>query len=502
MKVEFPKKTVSCLRCIKSEVRQIEQTQELRMPDQMPDVGKILCCWGQVLLRSKEWQDGAMAVSGGVMAWVMYLPEGESGTGQMAQAWIPFQAKWDLPQTRHDGTIRVLPLLHSVDARTTSARKIVVRANVSILGEAFVQDRAEVCVPEEVPEQIQLLKRTYPMLLPRESGEKPFEMEEELSMPPSAQPVEEILRFSFHPELIDRKVMSGKVVFRGTGLLHMLYRSPDGSICTWDFEIPFAQYAQLDTEYEQQAQCTVLPVVTGLELDGMDDGKLRLKASLSGQYMIYDTTAIAVAEDAYCVGAGMQMQTDTLQLPSVLSLERKTMSAEQPMHLQATDIIDTAFYPWLPRCGRQNGQLQMELGGMFHMLCRDENGGLQGATQKWQGGEAVPLADNAQLTVLLQPSGRPQGNTSSGQTLLRGDILLDEEVSAESQIPMICSLEMNEATASDPNRPNVILQRMDHRTLWELAKENSSTVRHIRSANSLTEESEPTPGKMLLIPVL
>lgn len=502
MKVEFPKKTVNCLRCVKSEVRQIEQTQELRMPDQMPDVGKILCCWGQVLLRSKEWQDGAMAISGGVMAWVMYLPEGENGTGQMAQAWIPFQAKWDLPQTRHDGTIRVLPLLHSVDARTTSARKIIVRANVSILGEAFVQERVEVCVPEEVPEHVQLLKRTYPMLLPRETGEKLFEMDEELSMPQSARPVEEILRFSFHPELIDRKVMSGKVVFRGTALLHVLYRSPDGSLCTWDFEIPFAQYAQLDTEYEQQAQCTVLPVVTGLELDGMDDGKLRLKASLAGQYMIYDTTSITVAEDAYCVGAGMQMQTGMLQLPSVLSLERKTASAEQTMHLQATEIIDTAFYPWLPRYRRQNGQIRTELGGMFHMLCRDENGSLQGATQKWQGEEMVSLADNAELTVLLQPSGRPQSNSASGQTVLRGDILLDEAVTAESQISMICGLEMSEAAPPDPNRPNLILQRMDHRTLWELAKDNGSTVRHIRSANNLAEESEPTPGQMLLIPVL
>ena len=152
MKVEFPQKSIDYLRCIKSDVRHVEETQELRMPDQMPDVGRILCCWGQVLLRSKEWHDGAMTVSGGVMAWVMYMPEGESGIGQMVQAWLPFQTKWDLPPTKHDGTIRILPLLESVDARTTSARKIIVRANISLLGEAFVQDKVKVCVPDEVPD--------------------------------------------------------------------------------------------------------------------------------------------------------------------------------------------------------------------------------------------------------------------------------------------------------------------------------------------------------------
>lgn len=502
MKVEFPKKTVSCLQCIKSEVRWVEETQELRMPEQMPDVGRILCCWGQVLLRSKEWRDGTMAVSGGVMAWVMYLPEGENSTGHMAQAWIPFQLKWDLPQTKHDGTIRVLPLLQSVDARTTTARKIVVRATVSVLAEAFVQDRAEVCVPEQIPEGIHLLQRTYPMILPRESGEKTFEMDEELTLPQSAQPVDEILRFSFHPELIDRKVLSGKVVFRGSGLVHVLYRSSGGELCSWDFEIPFAQYAQLDTEYEQEAQCTVVPILTGLELDGMPDGKLRLKAAIAGQYMIYDTTPILVAEDAYSIGAQLQVQTQPLQLPSVLALEQKTVSAEQPMHLQASNIIDTAFYPWMPRLRRQNEEMQAELGGVFHMLYRDETGTLQGAVQKWQSEETVNLASNAELGLLIQPSGRPQGSSASGQTVMRGDILLDSVISADSQIPMISALEMGEVCAPDPDRPNLILQRLNGESLWDLAKMNGSTVERIRVANGLGSDGEPALGQMLLIPVL
>lgn len=502
MKVEFPTKSVGCLRCIKSEIRQIEETQELRMPDQMPDVGRILCCWGQVLLRSKEWQDGVMTVSGGVMAWVMYMPEGEEGNGRMAQAWIPFQVKWDLPQSKHDGTIRVEPLLQNVDARTTSARKIVVRVNISILGEAFVQDRVEVCVPENIPENIQLLKRTYPMVLPRESGEKSFEMEEELNLSQSAKPVDEILRFSFHPELIDRKVMSGKVVFRGAGLLHILYRSLDGELCSWDFEIPFAQYAQLDTEYEQDAQCTVIPVVTGLELDTVPEGKLCLKVSLAGQYMIYDTTPITVAEDAYCVYAETQMQTDVLQLPTVLAFERKTVRVEQSMHMQASHIVDTAFYPWLPRYRRHNDQIHAELGGMFHMLYRDDNGNLQGSTQKWQGVETVAVAENAELEMLIQPSGRPQGDSASSQTVMRADVLLDEVVAAQSQIPMICALEMGEIEPPDPNRPNLILQRTDGKSLWELAKQNGSTVESIRNVNGLLDGAQPDAGKMLLIPVL
>ena len=502
MKVEFPQKSIDYLRCIKSEVRRVEETQELRMPDQMPDVDRILCCWGQVLLRSKEWHDGAMTVSGGVMAWVMYMPEGESGIGRMAQAWLPFQTKWDLPPTKHDGMIRVMPLLESVDARTTSARKIVVRANVSLLGEAFVQDQVKVCVPDEVPEGVQLLKRTYPMVLPIESGEKAFEMEEELALPQSAPSIDEILRFSFHPELIDRKVMSGKVVFRGAGLLHILYRSQSGELLNWDFEIPFAQYAQLDTQFEQTAQCVVLPVVTALELDTMADGKLFLKAGISGQYMIYDTALVTVAEDAYSINSEMEIQTDTLHIPSAIALERKTLDASQTLRVQVSDVIDTAFYPWLPYSRRRNDQLQITMSGVFHVLYRDESGSLQGVSEKWQSEETMYAAENTVCGLLVQASGKPTDSRVSGQTVIRGDILMDSIVTAENQIPMICALEVGEKQTPDPNRPNLILQRSNSLTLWELAKQNKSVMEQIRSVNGLLADAEPAPEQMLLIPVV
>ena len=306
MQVQIPVKTIKNLRCILSQTQSAEETQQLRIPEQMADVDRILGCWGQVLLRAKEWRDGYITVSGGVMAWVMYLPEGEPNAPQVAQAWLPFQIKWDLPSTEMDGKIRVLPLLDSVDARITSAKKIIVRASVSVLAEAYMEEASEVYIPEDLPEDVCVLKKTYPMLHARECGEKIFEMEEDLTLPQSAPAIGEILRFSFHPELIDQKVLSGKVAFRGSGLLHILYRSNEGELCSWDFEIPFAQYNQLDLSYEQDAKCRILPIVTALELDAHPNGELRLRAGVSGQYLIYDVSEFTVAEDAYRIHGDMK----------------------------------------------------------------------------------------------------------------------------------------------------------------------------------------------------
>ena len=298
MQMQFHKKPLPCIRRIKGEVQTQEQTQELRLPEDLPDIGSILGAWGQLLIRGKEWHSGEMELSCGVMVWLLYQPEDGSEV-RMAESWIPFQFRWDLPPTDRDGRICVSGLLRSVDARVTSGRKMMLRASVSVLGEAWIPGEGEVAQPEEVPEDICLLKRIYPVMLPKEAGEKAFTMEEDLTFPASAPKMEKLLRFSLHPEVEEEKVLSGKVVFRGTCLLHILYKSVDGGLCPWDFEIPFSQYSDLDRDYEADAQSRVSMGVTSLELEPDPEGRLRLRAGLTGQYLISDRTELELVEDAY-----------------------------------------------------------------------------------------------------------------------------------------------------------------------------------------------------------
>ena len=151
MQLQFAKQGISCLHTIKREVQSQEQTQEFRISDGMPDIGSIIGAWGQVILRSKEWQSDAMTVSGGTMVWIQYLPE-EGGEPQCVESWLPFQMRWSLPETQHDGTILVQPLLRSVDARSLSARKMMLRSNVSVLAWAMEQTQREIYQPADLPD--------------------------------------------------------------------------------------------------------------------------------------------------------------------------------------------------------------------------------------------------------------------------------------------------------------------------------------------------------------
>ena len=162
MEANFERKTISCLDTALRQVQNGEQTIEIKLPEGMPDVGQVLTAWGQPILRSKEWRDDLIQFSGGMMVWVLYAPE-DGGEAQCVQGWIPFQMRWDLPENTPEGTLRLRCLPRFVDARNTSPRKILVRAGMAVLAEAFAPRELTAAEPKEMPEQVALLKNTYPV---------------------------------------------------------------------------------------------------------------------------------------------------------------------------------------------------------------------------------------------------------------------------------------------------------------------------------------------------
>lgn len=495
MELQFPKSALSYLRRAAWEIKNEEQTQEVRLADSFPDIGKILGAWGQPLVRSKEWLSSNMRISGGIMAWVLYMPE-EGGTPQCVETWIPFQMQWDFPQTQYDGSMRVSCLLKNIDARSVSARKIMVRSVVSAAGEALEPMQAELYQPDEVPEDVQLLRKSYPIRLPSEAGESVITMDEELTPNASCRPVRKIIRCSVQPELTDQKVMADKVVFRGSAGVQVLCECEDEKLHRCDFEIPFSQYADLEREYDPYALADVIPAVTNLELDVQENGTLRLKAGIVGQYVIYDNPVLEVVTDAYSTQRQVLPMRQELALPAVLDMRRELVKVDTAADQEGIQNIDAAVMLAHPSQRKEQQGFRMEIPGGLQLLGYDSGEQPAGSSSRWEKEIEIPADEHAMLLARSAPTGKPQA-TKAGFGM---DFAADIQVTAPTDIPMVTALSIGEAVQLDPNRPSLILRRVGDDTLWDIAKSCGSTVDSIREANALTEE--PLSDQFLLIPIL
>ena len=494
MELHFSRSVCQYLRKAACQIISQEETQELRLPDALPDIGRVLGSWGQIVIRSKEWRSNGMNVSGGIMTWVLYAPE-DGTQPQTLDCWIPIQLKWDFPQTQRDGAICILPLLKGVDARSVSARKLMVRATVGVLGEALEPLETEITTATDVPEDIQLLTRTYPVELPMEAGEKSFQMEEALIFPPSVPPVAKILHYDLMPVITEYKVLAGRLVFRGDATLHLVYMSEDGQVCSWNWELPFSQYTELDKDYSPNANAEIIPIVTAMELDQGEDGNWMLKAGIAAQYVIRDRTMLELTKDAYSPNRSVKINQEELKLPMHLDTYREEMTICQEWDDPTRKVVDSVWYHDHPRQHQQDDQLEMEIPGQFQVLYLDENGLLQGMTQRTE--NRFTIRNDPNNRVGAYPYCVP--GSVSGNSVLSADAVIDCAVTGFHGLTMVTGLETGEINAADPGRPSLILRRAGDDSLWDIAKSSGSTMDAIRKANAL--EEEPDPAQMLLIPI-
>ncbi len=498
MEMQFDRMPVAYLQKLTGQHRFQEQTQEVRLPEGMPDIGRVLGAWGQVILRGKEWNGDHMAVSCGVMVWVLYMPE-EGEDVHSVEAWLPFSMKWDLPDTHRDGRILSSCFLQSVDARSTSARKLMVRATMGAMGEAWQPDQLELAFPGQISEGVELLTNTYPVLLPKETGEKAFLLEEQLEPTATGVKPEKLLYYNLRPEIADQKMMAGKAVFRGNGMLHVLYRGTDGRLYTSDYDLPFSQYADLEGSYDQDPTVFVYPCVTSVDLILDEEGKLQLKAGVLGQYMVYERTMLTVAEDAYSPGREVIPMQEQLMLPAVLEQAAQSIHAEQNLQMDARQIADVTFCPSVGQTERTDTGVRMILPGQFQMLYYDPEGELQGTVSRWEGQLQLNTDTDSSVDAKIQTVGRPQAIPGAGEITLRSDVAVDTVTTAGQGINVITGLDMGETIKPDPHRPSLILCKKGNDRLWDVAKRSGSTVARIMEANGL--EEEPGCDQILLIPI-
>ncbi len=498
MELQFEKTLCHFLRDAAGEEQAQEQTQEIKLPDGMPDVGRVIQTWGQVILRGKEWRGDSVSANGGVMVWVLYGPE-DGTEPRVLESWIPFRMKWDLPQGTGEGDIRVCCLLRSVDARTISPRKILARAGICCRAEAWAPDTAEVAASVQAPEQVELLKRSYPVRLAKEAGEKPFVLDEELSFPAVAPKPERLICATMQPQITDQKVMTDKAVFRGSGNLHTLYRGEDGGIHSWDFELPFSQFGDLRGSFSPEAQLSVRPCVTSLETELGSERQLRVKCGIVAQYLTDDQQLLEVVEDAYSPRREVQVQKSELMLPVILDRRMETICCQQTIPMDPGQVADSAFFPDYSRQRRTEEGVELENSGLFQILGNGGDGALRSGNARWEESTSIPAGEKTRLVAWVQPMGRPQVAMGDGVVNLSMDLQMSLETLGESGIPMVTSLEVGGLREKDPAAPALILRRSGAEDLWTLAKRCGSTVGAIREANDLQEE--PDPGRMLLIPV-
>ena len=471
MELEFEKRQLKCLAPVLSEVRDLELTQEIRLGEDMPDIQKVYACWAQGVLRGKEWTGSEVTASGGVTVWAAYQAEGED-RARLAQCWIPFQMKWPVGDSAQAA---VALRVRQADARSASARKILVRVCLSGLARVYAPKSFEIPAPENVPKGVELLRQSYPLVLLKEAGEKTFPLEEPLDLSAGTVTGPALLR----PEITDCRIQGNKLAIRGNVNLEVFL---EGGTQSKTYPIPFAQFAELDGTYGDRAAALAELTTAGAEVEGGEDPTAKL--SLTLQYRITDRENVELTQDGYCLDKVFTNRYEQLPIPVILDQQTLNLKSQHTLDGSGECRVWEDFPRKVP--GSDGAWQQRYTGQSWG-----------GQAERWEENFTWNTAGNGDaLPEALRVAVKPVGEESLAETEER----IVMTAWSDAGLSVLSAMELGENREETGQKPSLILRRPGENTLWEIARDCGSTVERIRQANGL--EGEPEPNRMLLIPVV
>jgi hypothetical protein len=217
MDVTMGKKTVVCYNKIFEYADVCEGAVESVVPDTMPDIERILCADGTLVIRSKEASVGSVSVTAGIAACVLYVPEDGQKVCSLNAA-IPLTVTADAPGITPEAVPIAMLSIVSIEARMLNPRKVAVRASVEVTIECHERAEAEYCceIDGEGAEELQTLLEGRTINHVICVKEKTFVVKEEFHIPAGLPDLDEVLRSTVELSADDIRAVGSKIVVNGS----------------------------------------------------------------------------------------------------------------------------------------------------------------------------------------------------------------------------------------------------------------------------------------------
>lgn len=466
-----------------------EQTGEITVPETLPELGRVVDCYGTVLVQNRTADNGSVTVSGGIQTGVLYVPAEGEGLERL-ELWLPFTVTKKVP-VQPDSRVHYWGWLRSIDARFVNSRKLLIRADLGSELTVLTPTTLDLQQIDECPRGLILKTETYPMRLPLCAAEKEVRIADEVLMPEDSPGIDRLLKAQCWVELGERRVMGDRAIFNGELKLRVLGLTEDGTIYTWTGGVPFSQYAELDRTLEEESHLAIQPILNHVEID--TDGqpfshRLLVNVSFTAQMVLWGEVPVTLTQDAYALGSELQSEWQSCELPACLDMLETDLTQTLELPADAVKLVDWSLFPDQEPGGAETARGRLGV----NLLYYDAEHRLQNASLR----KELSLPRSAEPSVdwrwkLLPGEARQQG----GQ--------ISVPMKAQQQFCQTRAMRNLSGAVLTPkpvtDGPSLIV-RSASGDLWELARDHGSTIQAIRSANEL-EQTSLSEERLLLIPV-
>lgn len=501
MEVSLSKTGFSCYNKIFTREVKKEATQDTVVPDTMPDISEIIDASGIFMIRSKEVGDGKVKITGNVAVRVIYKAEEEKGVCSIETS-VPAELYEESNNIGDDAACSARVLVMLVEARALNPRKVLVRAELCAQIDCYTSTMMELCSGVEDTSAGIYVRSRKAVFSPVVSvREKTFVVTDELTVPAACASAAEILSQKIFPVVDDIKTVGSKLVFKGCIKSRILYRTDENGVSAADFTSNFSQIIECDSIMTNPcADVELMP--TGVYFEVLSSGggrSISMEAHMLAQAVCRERMEFEYLADAYSNTYCLELVRDviTAEAAEEQGVLKEDMRQLYETPEPAAEVVDAYAMSGTASAG-ENG---LELPVCVYAIYKTADGELHSGKKKYTIKFQTDINDGKILVVngsdLSELTAVPAGGGI--ELRLYAKVYIKRmEVSCLNAVMSIEYSEDNTVNTSD--KPSLVILRANADSdLWEIAKDNCSSVEQIETVNGLRELTGDWE-KYLLIP--
>lgn len=502
MDVMMGKRTVECFSKIFEYTDKREEAAETVVPDTMPDIDRILCARGTLVIRSKEASAGSITVTAGVAASVLYVPD-DGGKVRCLSAAVPFSVTVDAPQVTPDSVPAAEMSIVSMDARMLNPRKVVVKVCAAICIAAYDRSKDEYSesISGDDAADIRLFTRTVTVNPVVCATEKTFVVSDEYRMPPGKPPVGEVL-FSGAELCADEvKTVGTKLVVKGRARVSVVYIGAENdALQSAEFETVFSQLIESGCEMKSP-DCSVAMLLTAVYIEpaalaGGEKGII-CELHIVAQAVCSDQAEVTYISDCYSNRRALETVTRSANMCSGVrrGVYRGSLRDSIDTDSAASEVLFVTCTASEPTFSAGKAGCRVSATAVF----ADEAGQIRSCSRTFVLDCPVEVTEGRKAWTVSAVCAEASAVPTQKAVEVRLGVDFTVLECGEARISQISGI-----TAGDPLQkelwPSItVIRAAPDASLWQIGKRYHSGSELIARANLLGDEDD-IRGRVLLIP--
>lgn len=479
------------------------------VPDSKPDILHILQVDGRAVIAKQDVQENRVVFTGSVDFTILYHPDSQTEVKSINTS-LAFNHIEDITGLKPDMSFRSDCDVTHIEFDVLNSRKISIKAIVSIGFKAYAT-RALPLVTDYEGDELEVLRTEARTCCLSASDNTSFCVADRLEAPMGKPPIFELLKTDARITDKDIRVISNKIVVKGSARLCALYTAEDETLQFMEYEIPFTEVLDIAGVREDML-CDMRLNITSIRAEIVEDqdGENRALAvwiDISAGTIAFEEVSYEVISDCYKPGNDVKITKKPCPITEIVDKRTSQLTLRDNARVaegnpSISQIYSVMAKPYVDEIVVNAGKVTVNGTVDVYILyfTENENSRIFSFKHEIAFNQSLdcPTGDiDCDFTVDVQHC--DYNFINSDELDIRCLISTIAIVFKNSNIELIDSVEVT--PAADKNHPSIVIYFVQNGdTLWDVAKRYKTTINNILYANALDDFTDLRPGMQLIIP--